>query len=280
MSRNLAVIYKPERDAGNPLVWFPLDKHASPDLIARQALQGSFADFHQHLATGDVTAQGTGQSVNLYLFLADELVSFHQVDVPEGVRRNLNKLLPVLMEEQLAQDIDQVAVHYVEPSAHKEPSAHEKPLADHEPLAHERPLADQKPLADQEQASGVSNAAAWDRESLASLVRQLKEPSSGERKGDIRLKACLPISACPSLDELITEQPRPDFWRLIPRVPVADQLQLQVSDAPEQFAMQLEGHRWNLMTPEQSEISPLNGVFAVGLLAAGLYLLNQWLSVF
>lgn len=256
MSRNLAVIYKPERDAGNPLVWFPLDKPASPDLLARQALQGSFADFHQHLATGDVTAQGAGQSVNLYLFLADELVSFHQVDVPEGVRRNLNKLLPVLMEEQLAQDIDQVAVHYVEPSAHEEP------------------------LADQEPASGVSNAAAWDRASLASLVRQLKEPSSGERKGDIRLKACLPISACPSLDELITEQPRPDFWRLIPRVPVADQLQLQVSDAPGQFAMQLEGHRWNLMTPEQSEISPMYGVFAVGLLAAGLYLLNQWLSVF
>lgn len=246
MSLNFAVIYRPYDDPEQPLIWFPLDASLAAQGF-RDALQGGFDSFHQHLARK--TAAGT-EAINLYLFLADELVSFHQVDVPEGVKRNLNKLLPVLMEEQLAQDIEQVAVHYVE-------------------------QAD----GDDEEVV-ISNAAAWDRDSLQSLIQQLKNPAEAGRAGNIRIKACLPVSACEGLSDLSAVEPRPEFWQQIPRVPVADQLQLSVSEAPDQLALRLEGHRWNLVTPEQNEISPLFGVFAVGLLAAGLYLLNQWLSVF
>lgn len=247
MSLNFAVIYRPYDAREQPLIWFPLDSSLAAQGF-RNALQGGFDSFHQHLAQ---KAGATGDlPVNLYLFLADELVSFHQIDVPEGVKRNLNKLLPVLMEEQLAQDIEQVAVHYVG-------------------------QAD----GDEEEAV-VSNAAAWDRDSLQSLIRQLKNPAEAASAGNIRIKACLPVSACEGLSDLAAAEPRPEFWQQIPRVPLADQLQLSVSEAPDQLALRLEGHRWNLVTPEQNEISPLFGVFAVGLLAAGLYLLNQWLSVF
>jgi len=247
MSLNFAVIYRPYDDPEQPLIWFPLEASLA-DQGFRNALQGGFDSFHRHLAQKAGTAGDL--PINLYLFLADELVSFHQVDVPEGVKRNLNKLLPVLMEEQLAQDIEQVAVHYVE-------------------------QAD----GDDEEVV-ISNAAAWDRDSLQSLIQQLKNPSSDESAGNIRIKACLPVSACEGLSDLSAVQPRPEFWQQIPRVPLADQLQLSVREAPDQLALRLEGHRWNLVKPEQSEISPLFGVFAVGLLAAGLYLLNQWLSVF
>ncbi|WP_086481226.1 type II secretion system protein GspL [Oceanospirillum sanctuarii] len=246
MSLNFAVIYRPYDDPEQPLIWFPLEASLA-DQGFRNALQGGFDSFQQHLAQKAGTAGDL--PINLYLFLADELVSFHQVDVPEGVKRNLNKLLPVLMEEQLAQDIEQVAVHYVEQAVGDEDAV-------------------------------VSNAAAWDRDSFQSLIQQLKNPAEAGRAGNIRIKACLPVSACEGLSDLSAAEPRPEFWQQIPRVPVADQLQLSVSEAPDQLALRLEGHRWNLVTPEQNEISPLFGVFAVGLLAAGLYLLNQWLSVF
>lgn len=254
MSHNIVVIYRPYDAPEQPLIWFPLDTSLAAQGF-RNALQGSFDSFHQHIAQslGDLG----DQPINLYLFLADELVSFHQVEVPEGVRRNLNKLLPVLIEEQLAQDIDAVAVHYVEPVNAK---------------------GDVSEDVDGEETL-LSNAVVWDRDSLQSLIDQLKNPTEGVAV-NVRLKACLPVSACEGLSELSAVVPRPEFWQEVPRVPAVDQLQLSVSEASDQLALRLEGHRWNLVTPEQNEISPLFGVFAVGLLAAGLYLLNQWLSVF
>lgn len=248
MSHNFAVIYRPYDAPEQPLIWFPLDRSLATQGF-RHALQGDFESFHQHLA--EIGSDDVHAPVNLYLFLADELVSFHQVNVPEGVRRNLNKLLPVLMEEQLAQDIERVAVHYVETQT------------------------------DEDSDGVLSNTAVWDRESLQTLIDQLKysaEDSPHTRQ--IRIKACLPASACDGLSDLSAAEPRPGYWQQIPRVPDTDQVRFSVSEAPDQLVLRLESHRWNLITPEQNEISPLYGVFAVALMAAGLYLLNQWLSVF
>ncbi len=249
MSRNLAVIYQPYRDPENPLIWFALDQLDVPEngsVLVPGAMQGGFSEFHGSLAADS-------QAVNLHLFLADELLSFHQVAVPQGVKRKLQKLLPVLLEEQLAQDIEQVGVHYVET---------------------------QNDATETETI--ISNTVVWDRQSLESLMTALKTPSPTDKEhtnaNDIRLKACLPCSVCPSLGEGTFAPHRPDFWQIIPRVPEVHQL--QITGRTDNVALQLETHQWNLITPEHSEVNPMLGVFAVGMLAAGLYLLNQWLSVF
>ncbi|WP_417594643.1 type II secretion system protein GspL [Oceanospirillum sp.] len=249
MPCNLVVIYQPYRDPENPLVWFPLDQlelSGNGDEPAQSAMQGNFSDFHETLAAESPAA-------NLYLFLADELLSFHRVDVPQGVKRSLQKLLPVLLEEQLAQDIEQIGVHYVD--AQYDDSVSETIMC---------------------------NTAVWDRQSLEALMTRLKAPGQPDKENNnaptIRLKACLPCSVCPLLDEAIRAQPRPDFWQIIPRLPPA--YQLQITGRTDNVALQLETHQWNLITPEHSEVNPMLGVFAVGMLAAGLYLLNQWLSVF
>ncbi|OOV87628.1 type II secretion system protein GspL [Oceanospirillum linum] len=249
MPRNLAVIYQPYRDPENPLVWFPLDQLAlsgNGGGFAQSGMQGDFSDFHGTLAAESPT-------VNLYLFLADELLSFHQVDVPQGVKRSIQKLLPVLLEEQLAQDIEQIGVHYVD-------------------VQYDGSVPE----------TMMCNTAVWDRQSLETLMARLKAPGQPDKENSsahvIRLKACLPCSVCPLLDDAIRAQPRPDFWQIIPRIPTAHQL--QAADRDDSVPLLLEAHQWNLITPEQSEVSPFVGVFAMGGLAVGLYLLNQWLSVF
>jgi len=247
MSLNVAVVYHPNDTQGQPLLWFNLasnPQHASE--------RGDFIDFHHWLEKKQV--QADSRHSNLYLFLAQELVSFHQVNVPEGVKRNVQKLLPVLLEEQIAQDIDEIAVHYVAEAINEtEDDTH-------------------------------ANTAVWDKKALAQLMGALKtstgESGGSSRRHDIRIKACLPISACDGLADMLPEYAvRADFWQILPQVPSDDRVALKHSDSGDQLNVQLESHRWNLVSPEQSEISPLYGVFALGLLAASLYLVNQWLSL-
>lgn len=248
MPNALAAIYRPDDDQGRPLTWFRLDSLAN---ASGKAEQGDFSGLHQKVL--QQCRRNPQQALDLYLFLADELVSFHPLDVPPGARRNLQRLLPVLLEEQLAQDIDQVAVHYTG----------ERPVSED--------AAGQNP---------VVNTAVWDREALENLLQALKAvPEQAGETCQLRIKACLPLSACPAAERLEDRPQPPAFWALIPRVPEQDRLPVQPAGAPEQLALQLQDHRWNLVTPEQSEISPWWGVGMLTLAAAGLYLLNQWLSV-
>lgn len=270
MALNLALVYRPHDDPAQPLFWFNLASNPQ-----HTGVRGDFVDFHHWRAKKQ--AQTESRHCNLYLFLAQELISLHQVDVTEGVKRNLQKLLPVLLEEQIAQDIDEIAVHYVDAI----------PDADSDAL-----LADQP----------FSNTAVWDKNALAELIQALKNPvfeQSTDAQGklevqnkteapSIRIKACLPISASHGLDEQLQALEEPqgpqklkvDLSALLPRVPEPHRIALVSADDGEPLNLQLENHRWNLISPEQNELSPLYGVSALAAIAAGLYLLNQWLAAF
>lgn len=222
-----SIIVRFDFNAAQPVFWqaltFETDSHH---------YQADLAGFHDWL-------QAQKDQWNLYLLLPNEQFSFHHLEVPAAVKRSAQQLAPVLMEEQLAEDIDRVQLQYVANNT-------------------------------EDQTHPEVNIAACNKQWFEQLVACFKTDKT-------RLKACLPESICPELpvirttsDRLLAELPT------LPRhaqLPIPAKFQLAQPDT-QQFLNALKQSPWNLVSPETSGSNPLHFLLLMVLVSAGLYLLN------
>lgn len=207
------------------------------------------SDSQQHtgsLEEFQVWLEQQKQLFSLYLLLPQEVLSFHNVAVPEGVKRNAQQLIPVLVEEQLAQDIDQVQIHYTGKEVDVD-------------------------------AEGV-NVAVCDRAWFDQLL-------SVFRSNKVKLQACLPESVCVKAQENkgATHSAMMGWMANLPKPSEQDQIQWPVrlstqNEHGQRFFNQLRQSPWNMVRPEKAQLGDLGWIVIASLVAAGLYLLNLSLA--
>lgn len=178
--------------------------------------------------------QEQSERCNVYLLLPIEQFSFHYLEVPDAVKRSAKQLAPVLMEEQLAEDIDRVLVQYVQ--------------------------------SDQFEV----NVAVCNKQWLEQLVACFKTDKTCLKAclpeavcadlPDIYYEAQSLLTAAPSLSTSV-------------KLDVPESLTLSRPET-QQFLSGLTYSPWNLISPEASEGNPLYILLIMLLLNLGLYLLN------
>lgn len=202
-----------------------------------EQLTGQLEDFEHWLEKQNMV-------FNLYLLLPRQALSFHQVEVPAGVKRSAQQLIPVLVEEQLAQDLDQVQIHYTGQDVDLE-------------------------------ESGV-NVAVCDR----TWFEQLQEVFKSSK---VRLQACLPDMICSQdhktngaivNDNILANLPAPTEQDYI-QWPA--ELSIQNEESV-RFFNQLKQSNWNMVIPERAQLGELGWIVIGCFAAAGLHLLNLYLA--
>lgn len=239
---NAAIILSIQLNSDSALQW---------QVITHDSQQhtGNLEDFDGWLAQQK-------QLFSLYLLLPQEVLSFHNVEVPQAVKRNAQQLVPVLVEEQLAQDIDQVQIHYTGKDVEPE-------------------------------QEGV-NVAVCDKAWFEQLLEVVKSSK-------VKLQACVPESICVQAQENSGQENRGQENRgatqkgisavtlNLPKPLAQDQIQWPThlstqNEHGQRFFNQLRQSSWNMVRPEKAKLGDLGWIVMGSLVAAGLYLINLSLA--
>jgi len=239
---NAAIILSIQLNSDSALQWQVIT-HDS------QHHTGNLEDFDSWLAQQK-------QLFSLYLLLPQDVLSFHNVEVPQAVKRNAQQLVPILVEEQLAQDIDHVKIHYTGKDVAPE----------------------------QEGVNVVVCDKAW-FEQLLEVVKSSK----------VKLQACVPESICAQAQEKpgqgnqgqvhsgAAQNTISDIVLNLPKPMAQDHIQWPThlsmhNEQGQRFFNQLRQSRWNMVRPEKAKLGDLGWIMMGSLVAAGLYLVNLSLS--
>lgn len=209
-----------------PFCWTVLDEK-------NQFFSSDFEGFRQWQEEQSQPMQG-------YLFLPEQAVSFHYAQIPEGVKRSAAQLVPVLIEEQLAQDIDQVFIHFAGLSAEDDEQVNVV-------------------VCDQDWFDGI-----WHCLGVSQIKWQSCLPS----------QLCRPDGASEMMAAVSDRLPSPVaadqlLW--------PDHLRLQDSGSL-QFLAGLRSSRWNMIRPASASSGEVGWTVLAALIAVGVYLFNQWLG--
>ncbi|MBB1485852.1 type II secretion system protein GspL [Oceanospirillum sediminis] len=227
---NAAVILSLQLDSEKPLSWLLVDD-------GHEGFSSDLDGFKDWLSDQK-------QVMSLYVLLPANAVSFHHVDIPAGVRRSANQLIPVLIEEQLAQDADQVFVHF------------NGRIVD-------EPVDNRKPDV---------NTVVCDKQWYELLKESLKSPK-------LKWQACVPVQICrfqqserQRVKHLPLPAPHDEDVLIWPEDAVATEADFQ------KLLSELRLSSWNMIRPDKVSIGAGFDIVVMLIAVAGLYLLNLWLG--
>lgn len=225
-----AVILSLQLDSEKPLSWLLVDD-------GNEGFSSDLDGFKDWLSDQK-------QVMSLYVLLPANAVSFHHVEIPAGVRRSANQLIPVLIEEQLAQDSDQVFVHF------------NGRIID-EPL---------------DEGESDVNTLVCDKEWYELLKESLKSPK-------LKWQACVPVQICQ-----FQQLEREPVNRLPLPAPHHKDILIWPEDAAateaafQKLLSEFRLSPWNMIRPEKVSIGAGGEILTMLIAVAGLYLLNLWLG--